>query len=219
MGFPIVVLIIAVVIGAYVYLAPETDTGDIDPYIVTNSDMIEKHLKRYKRSIGDDYAGYRGHIYRVFSYTLYKLRDKNLNKKEKEMIETALVYHDIGLWSDKELNYIEPSVDTMIESLPDRQYTKKQIRLMEEIIRYHHKITTYSNENDEKDIVNTVRECDLIDFSLGMVTNGVSRANIKKVMDKIPNDGFHYTLMTIGSRYHGFNFFKIFYELGQIFYL
>eukprot|EP00954_Amorphochlora_amoebiformis_P010267 802499-Amorphochlora_amoeboformis.AAC.1 len=51
---------------------------------------------RYPDIIGDDYAGYRGHIYRTLSFSLHFLA----NETHRGAIEAALVYHDIGLWTD-----------------------------------------------------------------------------------------------------------------------
>lgn len=218
----LLVLLIAVAIGGYLYTLPENDNGNIDKYIVTKSKIVESHLSKHKGIIGDDYNGYRGHIYRVLSYTLYKLQGKD-DKRQRELIEVALVYHDIGLWSDKDLNYLEPSIEFMKKNIGNK-YDEREVNLMTDIIRYHHKFTSFDINSMNKDAiyvdtVNAVRESDLTDFSLGIVTNGVSRGNIKKVMDKIPNDGFHKTLLMIGPRYYGYNVFKIVYDLGQIFYL
>jgi len=48
--------------------------------------------------IGSDYAGYRGHVYRVLSYSLHYL-GSNIDPTSRNLLELALVYHDIGLWT------------------------------------------------------------------------------------------------------------------------
>ena len=79
-----------------------------DINVITHSDHVESLLAPYREAIGDDYEGYRGHVYRVLSYALHFLGGETA---ERATIETALAYHDLGLWSDKELAYLEPSIE------------------------------------------------------------------------------------------------------------
>jgi hypothetical protein len=41
--------------------------------VETNSERVEEHLEKYRDVIGEDYEGYRGHVYRVLSYSLHYL--------------------------------------------------------------------------------------------------------------------------------------------------
>ena len=47
------VLIIALIISGYLYLAPNSDTDDIDTFIIARSEihMIERHLTSHKKLI------------------------------------------------------------------------------------------------------------------------------------------------------------------------
>ena len=48
--------------------------------IITHSPLVEGHLSEYYDLIGSDLEGYRGHIYRVLTYTMHFLNgdEKNL---------------------------------------------------------------------------------------------------------------------------------------------
>ncbi len=58
-----------------------------------------------------------------------------------------------------------------------------------------HKVTPFTGRNAAT--VEAVRKADLIDFSLGVLANGVSRHDIAKVMGEIPNHGFHASLVRL----------------------
>ncbi|GAL18091.1 hypothetical protein JCM19235_6644 [Vibrio maritimus] len=67
---------------------------------------VEMLFSRYQEIIGNDYMGYRNHVYRTITYAMHFL---NNAEEYEQIVETAFVYHDIGLWTDNELAYLEPS--------------------------------------------------------------------------------------------------------------
>ena len=75
--------------------------------IETSNDLIEEILATWKDRIGDDYPGYRGHIYRMFNFC-QALR--LCSEEEKTKLAIAACHHDIGLWSAHTVDYIPPSV-------------------------------------------------------------------------------------------------------------
>lgn len=164
---------------------------------ITHSDRVETLLERYRDAIGDDYAGYRGHIYRVLSYALHFLRG---DETKRATIETALVYHDIGLWSDRAIAYLEPSVE---RALADNETEAWGLdpALLRDIIYWHHKVTPFVGDHAE--VVNAVRKADWIDASAGLVKMGMPKACIAQVSQEIPHEGFYDTLRRIGPELTG----------------
>ena len=172
---------------------------------------ILENANRFKISV-NDYLGYRGHIYRVFNFANNVA--PNLTDKDKELIGVALVYHDIGLWSHKVLSYIDPSCEFLLENANKvnkekniNEYNDNELLLMHHIVKYHHKITTYNPKEaqmlNEKypsfvDIVDKVKNADLVDFSKGKVKKGIERDYIIRVLATIPNNGFHDALNAKG---------------------
>jgi len=73
--------------------------------IETSNDLIEEILATWKDRIGDDYPGYRGHIYRMFNFC-QALR--LCSEEEKTKLAIAACHHDIGLWSAHTVDYIPP---------------------------------------------------------------------------------------------------------------
>ena len=185
--------------------------------VQTSSPHLDKLLNDYKDLIAGDFQGYRNHIYRVLTYTLHFLDGDSTQDgkvlKYLPVIEAAIVYHDIGLWTDRKLSYLEPSTFRAKEHF-DGIYSEQELRLLHNIIYWHHKITPFIGDNDA--IVNAVRKADWIDATFGLVNYGMSGKHIQTVNDALPEAGFHATLAAIGPRYYGYDIIRIIRELSTI---
>ena len=95
-----------------------------------------------------------------------------------------------------------------------------QVRLLSDIIYWHHKITPFvpSAVADEQyaAAVNAVRLADHIDASMGFISKGMPHSHIHAVMAKIPEAGFHLTLLNFLPRIRGWNIPKAVWELSSI---
>lgn len=211
-NFFIVVVILLSALCYQVFHEDESLSGDIT--IIPNSKFVEDHLTGYKELIGSDYDGYRGHIYRVLSYTMHFLKKNDTDAKYLPAIAAALVYHDIALWTDATLSYIEPSCVQAKRHLEGFDSVEQQ--LIQDIIYYHHKFTPFT-AGPHANIVEAVRKADWIDASFGVLSKGIPRAHIRAVMNAIPEAGFHQTLADFGPRLHGMNVYKIVTGLAKIF--
>jgi hypothetical protein len=58
---------------------------------------VEELFARFESVIGKDFPGYRNHVYRTITYAMHFL---NYDLEFEPLVETAFVYHDIGLWTD-----------------------------------------------------------------------------------------------------------------------
>jgi hypothetical protein len=157
--------------------------------IETRNDLIEEILTTWKDRIGDDYLGYRGHVYRMFNFCLAL---QPCTEEEKTKLAIAACFHDIGLWSAHTVDYIPPSVSEVTRYLSEtgRQKWTEEIGLMVEM---HHKVRTY--KTDDYPLVELFRKGDLVDFSLGLFKFGTPAAYVRDVKKAIPNHGFHRFLM------------------------
>lgn len=157
--------------------------------IETTNDLIEGILAAWKDRIGDDYPGYRGHVYRMFNFCLAL---HLCGAEEKTKLAIAACFHDIGLWSDHTVDYIPPSISRVKQYLSDtgRQAWSEEIGLMVEM---HHKVRAY--RDDRYPLVELFRKGDLVDFSLGFFAFGIPRPYIEEIKKNIPNNGFHKFLM------------------------
>jgi hypothetical protein len=178
--------------------------------VFSYSPYVDDLLIPYKEMIGSDYDGYRGHIYRVLTYTMHYLGG---DSKYLPVIAAGLVYHDIGLWTDKRLDYLEPGCKRAAEAFAGHTSVEEG-QLLHDIIYWHHKVTPF--EGAHADVVNAVRKADWIDATMGAVNQRMPMKHVFTVQEQIPNAGFHNTLLTIGPRYHGMDIYTIVKELSTI---
>ncbi|KAA9353419.1 hypothetical protein [Larkinella humicola] len=148
---------------------------------------IEALLQTFKPVIGADYDRYRNHVYRVFLNCL--LLDRDATNEEKYAL--AVVFHDIGIWTNHTIDYLDPSVAQARHYLTETGKPEwiEEITLM---IYWHHKISPYRG-NCEKTVEN-FRKADWIDVSLGLLTFGADQHQIRKNRERLPNRGFHWFL-------------------------
>ena len=158
---------------------------------------VDELLSHYESAIGADFPGYRNHVYRTITYAMAFLDGA---AEDERLVETAMVYHDIGLWTDRELAYLEPS-----EAVALADNEKFGWGLDPEVLRgaihWHHKVLRYRGPHAR--IIEECRKSDWIDASQGLARKGVSRAAIKAVGVAFPNRGFHAALLRLAKDYGG----------------
>jgi hypothetical protein len=159
--------------------------------------LIEALFQPFTALIGKDYDKYRNHVYRVFNNCL--LIDPAKNNEEKYAI--TAVFHDIGIWTDHTIDYLDPSIAQARIYLAEsgKQDWIKEISGM---IYWHHKTSQYKGEYETT--IEVFRKADWIDVSLGLFTYGYNKQVIKETRKNFPNRGFHlFLIKKIGT-----NFFK-----------
>lgn len=149
---------------------------------------IEKLLAQFSTAIGSDMKKYRHHVYRVFWNCL--LADDDKRNEEKYAI--AAVFHDIGIWTDHTIDYLDPSIEQLKRwLLQSGQYAwTEELSLM---IYWHHKTKTYHGKFERT--VESFRKADWIDVSLGLITYGLDKRKIKANRKLLTNEGFHWFLI------------------------
>lgn len=164
---------------------------DIQPSIP----LVETILGPWRAKIGQDYEGYKNHVYRMIHFCL-ALRACTAEEQEKIII--AGCFHDIGIWEGNTVDYIPPSLPPTRAYLISRGLGTwgAEIELM---ITEHHKMTAYSDASYP--LVELFRQGDLVDFSLGLFTFGLPRDTIQQVKRQFPNAGFHASLARRSGRW------------------
>lgn len=170
-------------------------SNEID--IKTERPWVEELFAPYRDAIGDDFGGYRNHVYRTVSYAMHFLSGE---PKFERMVETAFVYHDIGLWTDRELAYLEPSERLALADNEEYGWGL-DAETLRGIIHWHHKVFRYRGPNQR--IIDACRKADWIDATKGIMRKGMSKANVRAVENAFPNLGFHNTLIRLAKDYGG----------------
>lgn len=162
---------------------------------------IEKHLPLVEEILGArrdvidaDYAAYRNHVYRVANLCF---STGNYGAEDREKIQIAACFHDIGIWTDATLDYLPPSVRAAAQYLADagKPAWIPEVSMM---IDMHHGIRSCAGAPFA--LVEAFRRADIADFSLGIVRMGLSAALIRALKSAFPNSGFHKRLVQLGTR-------------------
>jgi len=159
--------------------------------------LVETLLARYEQQIGQDFLGYRNHVYRTITYAMHFLDGRS---EFEPTVETGFVYHDIGLWTHRELAYLEPSESVAIADNAAQGWGLDP-ELLRGIIHWHHKVFRYTGPYSE--VIEACRKADWIDASQGWLRKGISRSMIRQVELAFPNCGFHQSLLRLAKDYSG----------------
>jgi hypothetical protein len=174
--------------------------------IITN-DTIDEILNMYRSDLGENYVPYRNHVYRVYNFALTQL-DPN---EELEKLSIATAFHDLGIWTDKTFDYLEPSAKLAREYCRKQNISSSDTDEVEMMINNHHKLSTVESSV----LAEIFREADLIDLTLGLVPKGRKKEDIKLIRNIFPNKGFHVFLVKlfaknlINNPRHPFPIFKM----------
>jgi hypothetical protein len=147
--------------------------------------LLESIFAEWKGPLGDDYLGYRNHVYRMIHFCL-ALRE--CSAEEKRRIVIAGCFHDLGIWAEDTIDYLPPSI-ALAQHYLRREKLDSWVPEIELMIDMHHKLRKYSDVRYP--LVEVFRRGDLVDFSLGAVTWGLPRSYIDEVKAQFPNAGFH----------------------------
>lgn len=165
--------------------------------IIDDSARVERLFAPYKDVIGKDYMAYRGHVYRTITFAMHFLSQ---NDAHRPMVETAFVYHDIGLWTNRDLAYLEPSEAIALRDNASGNFGLDPA-ILKAAIHWHHKITPYLGP--QADVVNAVRKADWIDASQGLIRKGLSAQQVERVRDAIPDHDFPQVLQRLAGELGG----------------
>jgi len=155
--------------------------------------LIDDILGSRMDILGPDFAGYRNHVYRMVHFCLVQGKPTD---EEREKIIIAGCFHDIGIWTANTFDYLPPSIDSTVEYL-SQNGLQEWMPEIGSMIEQHHKVRKSTGEP----LAEVFRKGDLVDFSLGIVKYGVSRAYIKEVKETFPNAGFHKNLLRLAGNW------------------
>jgi len=160
-----------------------------DVCIMTNSkQLIEDILDKNRSHLGKDYEKYRNHVHRVFA--LCMLIDETKENEEKYAIASA--FHDLGIWTNKTFDYLDPSM-TLVSEYLWLSGNSDLIPEIKSMIAMHHKRSSY--KGDFKKTVETFRRADWIDVTKGKKLFGLPRSEYVQLKNRYPLAGFHKFLL------------------------
>jgi hypothetical protein len=156
---------------------------------ITSNYTIDSILDSFKSELGKNYEAYKNHVYRVYNFSAMQV---NSNESLKRL-SIAAAFHDIGIWTNHTLDYLDPSAKLAKEYCVKNNLTLLESTEIEVMINNHHKLSKVKIS----ELAEIFRQADLIDLSLGLVSKGRSRNNIKRTRAMLPNRGFHIFLLKL----------------------
>ena len=164
------------------------------PALIDNHELIDSLLQQWAGALGADLRAYRNHVYRVVNLACAQL---DADSTTIQTLAIAGVFHDLGIWSDADFDYLEPSVARARQWLEahDRAALAPAVAA---IIRNHHKIRRYRGTHQP--LVEAFRRADWADVSLGALRAGLPRGVYARVRRHFPNAGFHARLAQLAGQ-------------------
>jgi hypothetical protein len=162
--------------------------------VIAELPPLDAVLRAHAADLAGDFEGYRNHAYRVANLCLVQSFATSF---DADKIAIAAAFHDLGIWTDRTFDYLEPSIRlaTAYLAAAGRREWGGEIAAK---IREHHKLRRYDGELGP--LVEPFRRADWIDVSKGILTFGVSRRVIRTVLSTWPNAGFHRRLVQLELR-------------------
>lgn len=174
---------------------------------VLNHTTIDSILDSFQSQLGKNYDAYKNHVYRVYNFSATQVQSDESLKK----LAIAAAFHDIGIWTNHTLDYLEPSAVLAKEYCISQNLSVLQRIEIEIMIHNHHKLSKVKVSK----LAEIFRESDLIDLSLGLFSKGRSRKDIQLIRKLFPNRGFHLFLLKlflknlVNNPAHPFPVFKL----------
>lgn len=154
--------------------------------LICHNEIADRILDAHRSALGSGYEQYRNHVYRVLNFALPFVTEQ----LERDTLMIAAAFHDLGIWTHRTFDYMEPSVNLAKRYSAEYHLSREENTAIESFIRNHHKITRFKGLA----LTEIFRQADLVDLSLGVIRCGRSRESIRHVRKAFPNKGFHLNL-------------------------
>jgi hypothetical protein len=159
--------------------------------LLTSVPLLDDILQQHLKAMGKDMAGYRNHTYRVMNFCAAFGPD---DAESREKMAIAAVFHDLGIWTDKTFDYLDPSERLAhgYLALHGKLGWAPEIIGM---IHNHHKITPYRRE--PVGLIEGFRRADWVDVTRGLLAYGLPKPFIREVFSAFPDAGFRKRLIQL----------------------
>ena len=165
-----------------------------DDAVLTELAPLDAVLSRHAAALAGDFAAYRNHAYRVAN--LCASRSPG-GPEAIEKIATAAAFHDLGIWTARTFDYLEPSASLAREYLVGAGRAA-WVPEVTAAIQEHHRVTTYRGAHEW--LVEPFRRADWMDVTGGLLASGLSRALFRATVARWPRAGFHMLLARLEWR-------------------
>lgn len=163
--------------------------------LITRCDALDGVLNAWRKTMGSDAQAYAHHCYRVLNGAYAVLEaGHDVSDESLETIGFALGFHDLGIWSDADFDYLPPSARRAEQAMTELDWPFERQQQALAIIARHHQFTRISDDP----LSEAVRQADWCDVSLGLMRGGIDNARWRQIVKRFPAVGFHQMLIRKG---------------------
>jgi predicted metal-dependent HD superfamily phosphohydrolase len=156
-------------------------------------EVVDDILAAHASVLGADATGYGNHVYRGLHY-FAALAGGDVEPPASVLVAAA--FHDLGIWTERTFDYLEPSTRAALAYLSSRGLDAL-IPEVAALIAEHHKLRVYRGPHARN--VELFRRADLADLSLGIVRSGLPAGLVRSVKAAFPDAGFHARLLALAA--------------------
>ncbi len=162
--------------------------------MITELPTLDALLEPYAEVMGPARQAYTNHCYRMINFAVALAGD---DPDTLVKLQIAGAFHDIGVWTHRTMDYLEPSEKQA------REYLQKigKAEWADEIgamVEWHHKIT--SLKQPVTPLVEAFRKADWADVLHGFVGYGIPRETFRNAFKTWPDAGFHWLLVKLSVK-------------------
>lgn len=159
--------------------------------LLTEIPVVDSVLNAHAAELGDDFTGYRNHAYRVLNLCVAL---QSVNGEHLRRLFVAAAFHDLGIWTNRTFDYLEPSAELACAHLAATGKADWQPEVSG-MITEHHRIRRARGPRDS--LTEAFRQADWIDISHGVLSFGVPRKVMRQIFAAWPDAGFHRRLVQL----------------------
>lgn len=164
--------------------------------LITRCDALDTTLYDWREALGSDFQAYHNHCYRVLNGAYALLESQALASDEHlHTVGFALGFHDLGIWSDANFDYLPPSESRAQQAMMALAWPPARQQQVIAIIARHHQFTAITDDP----LSEAVRQADWCDVSLGLMRGAIDKARWRQIIKRFPNAGFHKVLVRKGG--------------------
>ncbi len=154
---------------------------------------LDDGLKPFAEQLGRDHIAYRNHCARVLHAYASIVKDETAMRQAA----VATIYHDLGIWTDGTLDYLEPSAELARQAVLDMGESA-WVDPVTAMVRWHHKLRAYRGAHAAA--VEPYRRADSADVMLGLIRYGIDADVLRAGRLRFANAGFHKRLLQLGGQ-------------------
>lgn len=157
---------------------------------------IESLIEPHRAELGKHYDAYRNHVLRQLAFC-EQLGGDQISDDTRFAWQIAGAFHDLGIWSEKTWNYLEPSA-ALAERWLIENGREDLTPIVARMVHEHHGLRA---RGDATDPVEVFRRADVIEVWLGLRRYGLPFSAYRKQLKLHPESGFHMTLIAEFFKY------------------